>query len=78
MPTNPQANPPLGRTLSLDGEPPDAMRHFVKATVRVHEYPDGQVAIYWGPHRLADYAADGSMIAPAAGTLPDMASRDVA
>jgi hypothetical protein len=65
-----------GRSLQL---PPSRLRpHFVKATVRVHEYPDGQVAIYWGPHRLADYAADGSMIAPAAGTLPDMASRDVA
>jgi transposase len=65
-----------GRSLQL---PPSRLRsHFVKATVRVHEYPDGQVAVYWGPHRLADYAADGSVIPPAADTLPDMASRDVA
>jgi len=65
-----------GRSLQL---PPSRLRsHFVKATVRVHEYPDGQVAVYWGPHRLADYAADGSVIPPATGTLPDMASRDVA
>src|ERR1700692_3674462 len=28
---------------------------FVKATVRVHEYPDGQLAVYWGKHRVADY-----------------------
>jgi len=65
-----------GRSLQL---PPSRLRsHFVKATVRVHEYPDGQVAIYWEPHRLADYAADGNIIPPAAGTRPDMASRDVA
>ena len=35
--------------------------HFVKATVRVHEYPDGRLAVYWGPHRLADYDASGAM-----------------
>jgi hypothetical protein len=65
-----------GRSLQL---PPSRLRsHFVKATVRVHEYPDGQVAVYWGPHRLADYAVDGGIILPAAGTLPDMATRDVA
>jgi hypothetical protein len=28
--------------------------------VRVHEYPDGQLAIFHGPHRLADYRADGT------------------
>lgn len=28
--------------------------HFVRATVRVHEYPDGALAIFWGPHRLAN------------------------
>ena len=46
--------------------PPSRLRpHFVKATVRVHEYPDGQLAVYWGPHRLADYGADGTIIARA-------------
>lgn len=35
--------------------------HFVKATVRVHEYPDGRLAVFWGPHRLADYEANGSI-----------------
>jgi len=44
--------------------PPSRLRpHFVKATVRVHEYPDGHVAVYWGPHRLADYDASGVMLA---------------
>src|SRR5215207_10053520 len=37
-------------------------RHFVKANVRVHEHPDGRLAIFHGPRRLADYEADGSLI----------------
>jgi hypothetical protein len=31
----------------------------VKAKVRVHEYPDSHLAVFWGPHRLADYNANG-------------------
>ena len=43
--------------------PPSRLRpHFVKATVRVHEYPDGQLAVFWGPHRLADYDAQGTIV----------------
>ena len=26
-----------------------------RATVRLHEYPDGAVALFWGPHRIADF-----------------------
>src|SRR5215210_1512279 len=37
-------------------------RHFVKVTVRVHKYPDGRLAIFHGPRRLADYEADGALI----------------
>jgi hypothetical protein len=37
-------------------------RHFVKASVRVHEYPDGRLAIFHGPRRLADYEPDGALI----------------
>ena len=38
-------------------------RHFVKASVRVHEYAeDGRLAIFHGPRRLADYEADGTLI----------------
>ena len=37
-------------------------RHFVKASVRVHEYPDGRLAIFHGPRRLADYERDGTLI----------------
>jgi hypothetical protein len=37
-------------------------RHFVKATVRVHKYPDGRLAIFHGPRQLADYEPGGSLI----------------
>jgi transposase len=33
--------------------------HFVKARVRVHEYPDGALAIFHGPRCLARYSAQG-------------------
>ncbi len=42
-----------GRRLQI---PPSRLRpHFVKAPVRLHEYPDGAVALFWGPHRIADF-----------------------
>ena len=37
-------------------------RHYVKATVRVHEYPDGTLAVFHGPRCLARYRADGEPI----------------
>jgi hypothetical protein len=33
--------------------------HYVKAKVRVHEYPDRSLAIFHGPRRLAQYDASG-------------------
>jgi transposase len=43
--------------------PPSRLRpHFVKATVRVHEYHDGTIATFWGPHKLAEYDALGAII----------------
>src|SRR5579872_959738 len=49
-----------GRRLQL---PESRLRpHFVKALVRVHEYPDGAVSVFLGPHRLATFAADGQRI----------------
>jgi len=45
--------------------PPDPHRfHYVKVTVRVHEYPDGTLAIFHGPRCLARYQADGRVIEP--------------
>jgi len=40
--------------------------HFVKAQVRVHQYPDGRLAVFHGPRCLARYDAEGK---PAA-TVP--------
>src|SRR5579875_1690534 len=43
--------------------PPSRMRpHFVRATVRDHEYPDGTIAVFCGPHRLAEYVATGRLL----------------
>ena len=40
--------------------PQDRHRHhYVKARVRVHEYPDGGLAIFHGPRCLAKYDANG-------------------
>ena len=45
--------------------PPSRLRpHFVRASVRVHAYPDGRLAVFWGPHRLADYDAEGCLVEP--------------
>lgn len=46
-----------GRRLQI---PPDPHRfHYVKATVRVHEYPDSTLAVFHGPRCLARYDAEG-------------------
>ncbi len=37
-------------------------RHFVRATIQVRQYPAGELAIFHGPRRLADYRADGTLI----------------
>jgi transposase len=36
--------------------------HYVKATVRVHQYPDGQLAIFDGPSCLARFDGNGKPI----------------
>ena len=49
-----------GTTLQI---PQDPHRfHYVKVTVRVHEYPDGTLAVFHGPRCLARYHADGRLI----------------
>ena len=43
--------------------PPDShSAHYIKATVRVHEYPDGCLAVFHGPRRLASYDGQGKMM----------------
>ena len=48
------------RVLQIPATP--ARHHYVKATVRVHEYPDGTLALFHGPRRLARYNANGEPI----------------
>ena len=52
-----------GRSLQLAQSP--ARAHYVKANVRVHEYPDGTLAIFHGPRRLARYTCEGEEIVDA-------------
>jgi transposase len=49
-----------GRSLQI---PADRHRHhYVRCTVRVHAYPDGRLALFYGPRCLARFEADGSPI----------------
>ena len=50
------------RGLSLQIPPGRHRHHYVKARVRVHEYPDGTLALFHGPRCLARYSADGEPI----------------
>ena len=36
--------------------------HYVKARVRVHEYPDGKLAVFHGPRKLALYDTGGTLL----------------
>lgn len=38
--------------------------HYVKATLRVHRYTDGNLAIFHGPRKLASYNAKGTLLKP--------------
>jgi transposase len=58
-----------GRCLQLPESPVRA--HYVKARVKVHEYPDGTLAVFYGPRLLARYSAQGEEIA-AAPTTPSV------
>ena len=50
------------RRLTLQIPPSPLRPQFVRATVRVHEYPDGSLAVFHGPHRLVEYDAAGGLI----------------
>jgi hypothetical protein len=52
-----------GKSLQI---PQQAHRHhYVRATIRVHEYPDGGLAIFDGPRCLARYDRNADLIQPA-------------
>ena len=52
-----------GRCLQLPESPVRA--HYVKARVKVHQYPDGTLAVFYGPRCLARYRAQGEQIVSA-------------
>jgi Helix-turn-helix domain len=54
----------VGRSLQIPAQ--RHRHHYVKATVRVHAYPDGALAIFDGPRCLVRYDAGGAMTEPAA------------
>jgi transposase len=58
-----------GRTLQIPESPVRA--HYVKARVKVHAYPNGTLAVFYGPRRLARYSAQGDEIV-AAPTTPSV------
>jgi len=37
-------------------------RHYVKARVRVHQYPDGALAAFHGPRAIARYTKEGTLL----------------
>jgi transposase len=47
-----------GRRLQLPQSP--LRPHYVKATVKVRQYPDGTLAVFHGPRRIARYDAQGT------------------
>jgi transposase len=50
-----------GRRLQLPASP--ARAHYVKAAVKVREYPDGTLAVFHGPRQIARYSVQGAEIA---------------
>ena len=54
-----------GRVLQIPASP--LRRHFVRASVRVHEYPDGMLALFHGPRCIARFDAAGAPLDPAPG-----------
>jgi len=63
----------LNRVLQI---PADRHRHhYVKCQVRVHEYPDGSLAVFHGPRCLARYDCDGQLAGETFEPAPKTARR---
>lgn len=50
------------QNLRLQLPPSPARPHYVKARVKVRQYPDGTLALFHGPRLLARYDADGQIV----------------
>lgn len=46
--------------LKLQLPPSPHRHHFVRAAVKVRQYPDGSMAVFHGPRRIASYGQDGA------------------
>lgn len=56
--------------LSLQLPPSPQRAHYVRAQVKVHQYPDGALAVFLGPRRIGHYDPDGNQLAfPAASSV---------
>ena len=57
-----------GKRLPAPGPRPDLPRrgcHFLETGARVHRCPDGRMAVFHGPRRLAGHESDGSLVGDA-------------
>ena len=65
-------------SLLKDRAPPSrpeaAAEPCVMRSVRVHRYPDGRMAVFHGPRRLAEYESDGALVADDVRTAPACAA----
>jgi transposase len=61
-----------GKTLQIPSQTHRC--HFVKVKVRVHEYPDGELALFHGPRCLARYTATGTLMEKPKKTLKQRAA----
>ncbi len=52
----------IWKGIALQIPPQRHRHHYVKASVRVHEYPDGRLAIFDGPSCLARFDPAGKPI----------------
>jgi hypothetical protein len=52
----------LRRSAPAIAAKPPLRAHYVKAQVRVHQYPDGGLAVFHGPRAIARYTSEGVLI----------------
>ena len=61
-----------GKVLQINGN--EHRYHFAKCEVRVHEYFDGHLAVFYGPLCIGIYDANGQLVATETETIFAMAA----
>jgi hypothetical protein len=56
-----------GKRLQIPESP--MRRHYVKASVKVRQYPDGTLSVFHGPQAIARYDAEGRLPQPTASSV---------